>query len=128
MRHVIALFGEAEKGRFRTPYSLQNLSQLIDLLGTPPPESQGLFFAIQAILNEREIIYFRVQEEGFNKTDYMAGFKHLENKNKIKKISALCLPGVGSKEILDAANHSCAIHKSLLIMSPKDLYDYLTSG
>ena len=126
MRHVMALFGEAEKGQFHTPYLFQSLPQLVDFLGNPPPESEGLFFAIQALLYEKEIVYFRVQEEGFNKGDYIAGFKHLENKSKIKKINALCLPGVGDKEILDAADRSCAIHKSPLIMSPKDLYDYLT--
>jgi len=128
MRSVLALFGEAEKGQFHTPYVFHNLPQLVDLLGNPPSESQGLFLAIQALLYERELVYFRVQEEGFHKADYMAGFKHLENKNKIKKIHALCLPGVGDKEILSAADIPCAIHQSLLIMNEKDLYDYLTSG
>lgn len=126
MRHVIALFGEAEKGSFHTPYSLKKLSQLVDFLGHPPVDSEGLFLAIQALLYEREIIYFRVGQEGFNKEEYLSGFKHLEN--KIKKIHALCLPGVGDKDILDAADIPCAIHKSPLIMSQKDFYDYLTSG
>jgi hypothetical protein len=128
MRHVIALFGEAEKGQFSTPYLFQKLPQLVDSLGNPPIESKGLFFAIQALLYEREIIYFRVQTEGFSKEDYMIGFKQLQNSEKIKKISALCLPGVGDAEILSAADAPCAIHKSSLIMTEQDLYDYLTSG
>lgn len=127
MRYVVALFGEAEKGKFNTPYVLQQLPQLVDLLGQPPAESEGLFFAIQALLYEREIVYFRVPEEGFNKEDYIVGFRHLEARDTIKRVHALCLPGVGDKEILDAADIPCAIHSSLLIMTQKDLYDYLTS-
>ena len=128
MRHVIALFGEAEKGQFNTPYVCKKLPQLVDLLGNPPGDSEGLFFAIQALLYEREVIYFRVQEEGLNKTDYLAGFKHLETRERVKKIHALCLPGVGNREILHAADSPCTVHKSLLIMTEKDFYDYLTSG
>jgi hypothetical protein len=126
MRYTIALFGEAEKGQFHTPYVLNHLPQLIDLLGNPPEESSGLFFAVQALLYDREVIYFRVQEEGFNKTDYMLGFKYLETQEKTKRIHALCLPGVGDHEILGAADISRTIHKTHLIMTQKDLYDYLT--
>ena len=127
MRHVVALFGESEKGQFKKPYILRDLPQLIDILGNPPPESEGLFFAIQALLYEREIIYFRVQEEGFSKIDYLNGLKYLRNKEKIKKLDAICLPGVGDTEILNASQPICEIHKSHLITSQKDLYDYLTA-
>jgi hypothetical protein len=127
MRHVIALFGEAEKGQFHTPYVFQKMAQLVDFLGNPPPDSEGLFFAIQALLYERDIIYFRVQQEGFNKADYIMGLKYLGDKRKTKRLSALCLPGVGDPEILHAADHPCLVHKSLLLMTEKDLYDYLTS-
>lgn len=123
MRHTVALFGESEKGQFKKPYILHELPQLVDLLGNPPPESEGLFFAIQALLYKREIIYFRVQEEGFSRSDYLAGFKHLE---KVKKLNALCLPGVGDMEILQASNPLCEIHKSPIISTQKDLFDYLT--
>lgn len=127
MRHIVALFGESEKGHFEKPHILKDLPQLIDQLGNPPPESEGLFFAIQALLYEREIIYFRVREEGFSKINYLAGLKYLGNQEKIKRLHALCLPGVGDTEILDASSPICAIHKSHLITTQKDLYDYLTS-
>jgi hypothetical protein len=127
MHQVVALFGEAEKGAFKTPHILRALPQLVDQLGNPPKESEGLFFAVQAILYERELIYFRVAEEGFSKIDYLAGLKILQNRNKIRKINALCLPGVGDAEILQASNSVCHMHKSFLITSQKDLYDYLTS-
>jgi len=126
MQRVVVLFGEAEKGQCKKPYILRELPQLMDALGNPPPESEGLFFAIQALLYEREIIYFRVQEEGFSKVDYFCGLKYLKNKDKIKQVHAVCMPGVGDREILDATQPVCEIHKSHLITTQKDLYDYLT--
>src|SRR5690242_2169149 len=99
MRHTIALFGESEKGEFKKPYILHELPQLIDFLGNPPEGSVGLFFAIQSLLYKREIIYFRVEEEGFSRGDYMIGFKYLE---PLKQLHALALPGVGDIEILEA--------------------------
>lgn len=128
MKQVIALFGEAEKGAFKMPHQLNQLPQLVDLLGNPPKESEGLFFAIQAILYNRDIIFFRVAEEGFSHIDYMSGIKYLQDKEKVKRINALCLPGVGDPEILSASIHLCHLHKSLLITNQKDLYDFLTSN
>lgn len=125
MRHVVALFGEAEKGQFKTPYFLKSLSQLVDLLGHPPTESEGLFFAIQALLFERELIYFRVAEEGFSPIDYFNGLRLLEDRELIKRLHAVCLPGVGDTEILSASQNVCQIHRSFLITSQKDLFDYL---
>lgn len=125
MQQIVALFGEAEKGAFKKPHLLRKLPQLYDLLGNPPEESEGLFFAVQAILYNREIIYFRVTEEGFSPPDYFSGLKYLEQKEK--RISALCMPGVGNPKILDASQSFCDIHKSFLITNQKDLYDFLTS-
>lgn len=126
MQHVVALFGEAEKGQWKIPYRVRELPELIDLLGNPPEESEGLSFAIQALLYEREVIYFRVQEEGFSKEDYFSGLSILKNQKKIRQLHALCMPGVGDKEILDASHPICELHKSHLITTQKDLYDYLT--
>jgi hypothetical protein len=126
MEKIVALFGEAEKGQLEKPYIIKQLPELIDCFGNPPPESEGLFFAIQALLYERKVIYFRVEEEGFSKSNYFSGLKALKNKEKIKEIHALCMPGVGDKEILDASQTVCDIYKSHLITTPKDLFDYLT--
>lgn len=128
MKQVIALFGEAEKGAFKVPHVLGKLPQLVDLLGNPPPESQGLYFAVQAILYNRDLIFFRVAEEGFSRLDYFSGIKFLENREKVKKVNAICLPGVGDPEILSASEGLCHLHKSLLITNQKDLYDFLTSN
>jgi hypothetical protein len=128
MKQVVVLFGEAEKGAYKIAHTLQKLPQLVDLLGNPPAESQGLFFAVQAILYNRELIYFRVAEEGFSHPDYYHGFKYLQDLRQTKKIHAICLPGVGDPEILMASEPVCQVHQSLLITSQKDLYDFLTSS
>jgi hypothetical protein len=126
MKQVVALFGEAEKGAFKIPHILRKLPQLVDLLGNPPGESEGLYFAVQAILYNRELIYFRVAEEGFSRPDYFNGLKYLEDREK--KVNAICLPGVGDPEILAASESVCHIHRSLLITNQKDLYDFLTAN
>jgi hypothetical protein len=126
MKQIIALFGEAEKGAFKVPHILHQLPQLMDLLGNPPADSEGIFFAVQSILYNRQLIYFRVPEEGFSREDYFAGFQYL--KEKTKQLNALCLPGVGDPDILQASEGICHLHKSFLITNQKDLYDFLTSN
>jgi len=125
MRHVVTIFGEAEKGQCRVPYFLNELPQLVDAFGHPPEMSEGLLYAIQALLFRRELIYFRVEEEGFSDHDYYVGLKCLEKRGA--PIHALCLPGVCDPKILDAFQGLCRIHSSFLITSQKDLYDYLTN-
>jgi hypothetical protein len=122
----MTIFGEAEKGQYRFPHFLKDLPQLVDLLGNPPGESEGLSFAIQALLFRRDLIYFRVEQEGFSNPDYYLGLKYLEGKGSM--IHALCLPGVGDPKILDATSAVCRVHNSFLITSQKDLYDYLTAN
>ena len=124
--HTVALFGEAEKGQFRRAYYCNSLPQLVDSLGNPPLESQGLFFAVQALLYDRSLIFFRVEEEGYSYQDYFSGLRALEEQNLITDISAICLPGVGDVEIIDAVVPLCKIYKSILILTEPDLYDYLT--
>lgn len=128
MQQTVAILGEAEKGRFKTLHFLKDLEQLIDCLGNPPPETGGLYFAIQALLFGRALIYFRVEEEGFSEVDYFAGFKILEQSKKIQSLNALCLPGVGDPQIIDASQSLCRAYRSCLITTPQDLQDYLTSS
>ncbi|MCH9627766.1 MAG: hypothetical protein S4CHLAM2_14090 [Chlamydiales bacterium] len=126
--HTIALFGEAQKGEFETAYHCKNLAQLSDFLGEPPTEeSLGLRFAVQALLFERGVVFFRVKEEGFSTPDYLFGLNFLENKNLFPTISGLCLPGVGCSEIIHATEPVCEMHRSILMVTERDLYDYLTN-
>lgn len=126
MVYKIALFGEAEKGDFAKPLHFQSVNKLAEFLGNPPKESLGIFFAIQALLYNREVFFFRVQEEGFSKNHYFTGLKNLENEI-IGEISAIGLPGVGDEKIINLSTSICETYKCILVTTEKDLYDYLTS-
>lgn len=123
--YTIALFGEAEKGDYYAPYSCKNLYQLSEYFGNPPQESKGLYYAIQALLFQRELIFLRIKEEGFSIQDYLYALKSLEGALK-ENINAFCLPGVGDFEILEAVTPLCKKYHSLLITTEADFYDYLT--
>ncbi len=127
MHRVVALFGEAEKGEYKNGYLCQSMADLSEQLGEPPSEdAKGLPFAIQALLYQHTVLFFRVHEEGFSDQDYLEGFDLLSQKEKIPNLTALCLPGVGNSEIIEATTPVCATHRSLLVITEKDLYDYLT--
>ena len=123
---AIALFGEAERGEFKIPYFCETLPQLEEMLGNPPPNSHGLYYAVQALLYHFNLLFIRVQEEGFSYQDYIMGLKLLEAQQLLSHISAVCLPGVGDARIINAATPYCLSHQSLIITREADLYDYLT--
>ena len=127
MQYKIALFGEAEKGKFKIPYKCKSLIQLLNTFGNPPKDSFGLTFAIQALMYEREVLFFRDKEEGFGYNDYFPPLKNLSISGKDSKIDAICMPGVGDPKIIDETESICKIHKSILLTTEKDLFDYLTS-
>lgn len=124
--YTIALFGEAERGEFETGYLCRSLGQLVDYLGNPPSNSRGLHYAVQALLYHRDLIFFRVREEGYSIHDYMSGVELLEKQDLIRHIAALCLPGVGDNKIIRVMTPYCQTHHSILITTEADLYDYLT--
>jgi len=126
MNYTVALFGEAEKGEYRTAYFCQTLSQLAENLGNPPTDSQGLHLAVQTLLFRRNLIFFRVQEEGFSLEDYMLGLRFLEKNQFIDDLTAICLPGVGNNTIINATESVCNLYKSFLITTESDFYDMLT--
>lgn len=127
MKYTIALFGEAERGEFQTAYYCQNLEQLDEFFGNPPANSQGLFYAVQALLFKRNIIFFRVTEEGFSLQDYLTGASLLEQQQLIHHLDAICIPGVGDPQVLNALQPLCVHYHSILISTEADFYDYLTS-
>lgn len=128
MNQRVFLFGEAERGEMRTPICLRSLPAVMDQLGHPPKDSIGIDYAIQTILFNRELIFFRVQEEGFSLSDYFDGVKLLYNSGDKMSLAAICLPGVGDRTVIEALAPICQRIKSLLVISEKDLYDYLTTA
>ena len=123
----IAVFGQSELGQYHKAYFCNSIYQLVDTFGNPPENSLGLTLAMQALMFETKVIFFRVEEEGFSDMDYIKGFEILKNPNEIKKISAICLPNVGDHKIIDRTDLICKIHRCLLITTDKDLFDYFYS-
>lgn len=128
MVYTIAMFGEAERGEFQTAYYCQTLEQLDEFFGNPPPNSKGLFYAVQALLFKRNLIFFRVLEEGFSIQDYLAGVRLLEQQHLIRQLDAICIPGVGDPQVIHALQPLCEQFHSILISNEADFYDYLTSS
>ncbi len=124
---TIVLFGESERGEFNKGYYFRQLPELIEYLGQPPEGSQGLYYAIQALLFEQQLLFFRVKEEGFSLQDYQIGLHLVEQQKQIGNLAALCAPGVGTKELMDAMISVCLMYNMMLITTESDLYDYLTS-
>ena len=122
----IVLFGEAEKGEFRTPHFCRELEQLVELFGQPPADSRGLYYAIQALMYKYPLIFFRVKEEGFSLPDYYFGLHLLQQEELAKDLVAVCVPGIGTGEVLESVTALCQTYHSILITNEKDLYDYLT--
>ncbi|MBJ7449203.1 MAG: hypothetical protein JHC93_02460 [Parachlamydiales bacterium] len=125
-RHTVALFGAAEKGDFQRAYFCGSLTDLSNELGQPPAESKGMDLAIQALLFQRQLIFFRVAEEGFSTEDYLMGLHFLQNRQLIPALSAICLPGVSDEEILCVTNEVCHLYQSIIVTTESDLYDLLT--
>ena len=126
--YTVALFGEAQKGAFRTAYFCSLILRPavpVDYFGHPPPESKGLFFAVQALLFHRNILFFRVKEEGFSRDDYLLGVSLLQKQHIIPDIVAIGIPGVGDAGIINALAPVCAYYHSILLTTEADLMDYL---
>lgn len=122
----IFLFGEAEKGEMCTPLRLSCPVQLFEKFGQAPENTIGIDHAMQTLLNQHELIFYRVKEEGFSREDYFRGVRLLADHGKKMNLSAICLPGVGDKEIIESLGLICLKIGALLILSSKDLFDYLT--
>lgn len=126
MVQTVALFGEAEKGHFSTAYLCQSLHELQDHFGNPPEDSSGLHCAVQILLYQRQILFFRVRQEGFSREDYFHGLDLLSHESNMPNLSAICLPGVGDALIIEASGQVCSSHHGVLILQERDLFDYLS--
>jgi hypothetical protein len=124
---TLALFGSSQKGAHNEFFFHKSLLDLWLALGEPPSETEGLYFAIQAILYGKSVLFFRVAEEGENNDDYHKGLQLLrDNSSSLPPIGALFLPKVGSHDIIEEGLSLCRTQHSLLLMKEADFYDWAT--
>jgi len=129
MNPLVVVFGQASRGAFHQPICPRSLNELNALLGPPPEGSLGLNLAVQTLLFNNELVFFRVEEEGFSRADYWKGSRILLDwAHTNRKIAALGLPGCGDKEIIAAVHPILSLQRAVLILGEKDLYDYLMQG
>jgi len=128
LEKAVAVFGESERGDYCRPHICQTMNQLYETFGHPVPESAGIHFAVQVLLHDFSLVYYRVREEGYSLQDYFEGLWQLENHPVESELSAIGMPGVGNGEVIESVSSICAIHQSILIMTESDLYDYLTDA
>ena len=122
----ILLFGESAKGLPQTAYVCHTLEELIDYVGEPTnPYSLGVPLAIQSILMQKSVVFFRVLEEGYSYQDYEKGLFFLKQK-AFPNLTAIGVPGLGNKKLIDAFTQVCPLYQCVLLTRQADLYDYLT--
>lgn len=125
---LVTLAGEAEHGEICRGYLCSSLIELWDIFGEPPNESEGLIFAVQSLLLGKKVLYYRIDEEGFSKEEYDICLKNLDTViPNNTSLGALFLPKVGSIELIQMSLHVCLRHTGILIMTEKELFDYLTA-
>ncbi|MFN4174000.1 MAG: hypothetical protein ACK4HV_02720, partial [Parachlamydiaceae bacterium] len=90
----------------------------------PPKYSSGLFYAVQTLLYNKPILFFRVVEEGFSLEDYLIGLRMIYTANSI---DAIGMPGMVESDILDALTPKLILHHQILLFTEKDIYDYITA-
>ncbi len=126
MERVICIFGEAGKGIFETFLPCHSLIELYEFLGNPPNESLGIAYAVQSILFNHSVLFYRVDEEGSGVEKYRIGLEILEKKGESP--AAICMPGVGDATLIERVSEFCLKRGSLLVMNEKDFYDYVTTA
>jgi hypothetical protein len=129
MRARVVVFGESTKGAFSRLHRPQSLEDMANALGQPPEGSHGLYLATQTVLLQHELLFWRVDEEGFSPQDYWMGAKMLgELTDQRIVIDAVGLPGVGDWSIIESMRRALKGHQPLVLMSARDVYDYLSYG
>ncbi len=123
---TILIFGESQKGELQKFLFLKTLPDLAEALGEPTETGLGIHMAIQAMLFNQSVLFYKVKEEGFNIDHYLMGFKLLEKEFTSILLTAIALPGASSPPILEIADSLCKLHKSLILFNEKDLYDFMT--
>jgi hypothetical protein len=117
MKPTIFLFGESKKGSFGSPLMCHSLENLCDYFGDPVEETLGIHYGVQTLLYNKDLVFCRVKEEGFSRSDYINGFSLLRKQAWTPQLQAIFIPGVGDEEIVEMATDVCHLYKSLLVIT-----------
>lgn len=126
MKDVVTIFGESEKGPLGTLLSIDSLPKLAEALGVPTENSVGVHLAVQTLMSNKIVLFYRVTEEGSNIAEYTRGLKLLQELD-MPSLVALALPGIGDPEIQHLAKTLCKAKHSILIVNQRDFYDIMTT-
>lgn len=122
---MIACFGQTSKGRFGQPYYLKNAKSILSILGKVPEDTLGMPFALEMLKAHKDILFFRVAEEGLSLDDYLRGLQFLKKNCIQKRLLGIYLSGCFDKEVVSLAVRICNWHKSILLATQKEMIDYL---
>lgn len=122
----IALFAQAQKGVFSRLITLHSLEKLHEVFGMPPENSKGMWYSIQFLMQNEMIYFYRVAEEGFSYNQYCQGLELLKHYHVQYPLKAICMPGVGSRELIDKATQFCKDRSIIFLCTAEDFYDYAT--
>lgn len=126
-RKSIVIFGESTKGEFLNLFPIRTLPDLSTFLGGPTSSGIGIHMAIQSLLFEKEVLFIKVFEEGYDLDHYSLGLKEID-RNPDLLIDAIALPGAGSNEIVKKASLLAKKKKAFIVLTEKDLYDFMTQS
>lgn len=124
----IALFGEAQRGKFSRLVTLHTLEKLHDIFGMPPPLSKGIWLSIQLLMQNEIVYFYRVKDEGFSYQSYREGLDLLNRQSMQYPLKALCMPGLGDRAMIGKATEFCKKHSIIFLCTEEDLYDYITDS
>ena len=125
-KRTILIFGESKEGQFQKLLFINSLPKLATILGEPTETGIGVHIAIQAMLYNLEVLFYKVKEEGSDEDAYLQGFRLIEKEAPSLILGAIALPGASTPKILEIANSLCDLHNSLILSNERDLYDYIT--
>ena len=124
---MLFVFGQAQKGVLCRPTLCRSAQELFQTFGHPPEETQGILFALRAVLLNQMCIFFRVKEEGFSVQDYLLGLHILKSQWDHIQLQAIGLPGVGDIQLIEQTEIICHKKKTLLVINEQDLFDFLSN-
>lgn len=122
-KRIVICFGESATGSLSEGYLINSLPQLFDLLGSPPPNSLGIFQAIRLLIIRHPLLFFRVRKENCSTPDYLRALSIVDQCTFKERFLGFSLPEVDNRHILDPFLAFCR-RESLFFMHKCDPFPH----